>query len=93
MTAVWEVIEYIFMWSDELDLIDDSHCICIDLVIEWFRKLFDYELHMVIGSSMKIGWNVALSDYVLCFSVSSMKIDEMWYLEEKIVGQHLRTSI
>ena len=78
MTAVWEGIEYIFMWSDELDLIDDSHCICIDLVIG-----FDYELHMVIGSSMKIGWNVALSDYVFCFSVSNMKIDETWYLEER----------
>ena len=83
VTAVWKVIDYIFMWYDELDLVDDSHCICIDLVIGWFRRLFDYVLHMVIGSSMKIGWNVALSNYVLCFSVSCVKIDETWYLEAR----------
>lgn len=81
------------MWSDGLDLGANTYIILVYVLIWCLGDLEDWLimcLNDVNGSSMKIGWNVAFQIMMLCFSVSSLKIDETWYLEEEREGCSLR---
>ena len=47
------------------------------------QSLFDYELQYCCWVQYENWMKCGLSVYGLCFSVSSMKIDETWYLKER----------
>ena len=74
------------MWYDGLDLGANTHIILVYVLISWLGDSEDWLImcsNDINGSSMKIGWNVAFQIMYCALGVSSMKMYEMWYLEER----------